>query len=340
MRSHGRRQSVVHVAFLAIQLPHQRLEPMLSVAATIVQHSHSGVALRLHVIADQPPQPLLAYLRLRTRSNRYSWRTHSTTNAPLWVSQLHRRLCSRGCRGPVCSAFMHKPLLHLYLPPTLPRVIFLDSDVALLSDISRLWHLFDRFSPQQAIGLADEENSPASQEPVVALGGISSNGGVELLNLARMRRSGYTALLGRYADGDARLPLNPSGRGIGILGEQVLYSWMSVNGTPGHQLFGRLPCSWNRQVASWPSHVSSEDAGRPQRFCTSGCDLLHGAGAEGKGLIMALRLNLTGAGCRVAFERARGTSRHYAPGSPSEALLLRVRDGCCGALEHTNAAWV
>eukprot|EP00967_Tisochrysis_lutea_P069414 scaffold91227_cov27-Tisochrysis_lutea.AAC.2 len=41
--------------------------------------------------------------------------------------------------------------------------------------------------------------------------------------------------------------------GIGWLGDQTLYSWMSVNSTGHRRFFHDLPCGWNRQVTSLPS---------------------------------------------------------------------------------------
>ena len=58
------------------------------------------------------------------------------------------------------------------------RVLFLDSDVIVFSDVRLLWREFDKFTPRQAIGIADEENPFWSQAPVTRMGGISSNGGV------------------------------------------------------------------------------------------------------------------------------------------------------------------
>ena len=65
-----------------------------------------------------------------------------------------------------------------------------------------------------------------------ALGGLGFNGGVQLLALDVMRASAhYATLMERYAAGKwgDSLPMKPGG--IGWLGDQTLYSWMSVNGT-------------------------------------------------------------------------------------------------------------
>lgn len=338
---------MVNVAFLAIRTPHRLLDNTLRVGANILYRAGaSSDRIRLRLVADQPVRPLTRAIRARLpMALRDRWSVHSTRDAPAWAALLHRKLCARGCQGPVCDVYMLKPLLHLFLPLSLDRVIFLDSDVYLFSDITLLWQRFnDLFAPAQLMALAPEENDFSSQRDVVARGGISVNGGVEMLHLARMRDPafGYTELLWRYARRDPLLPLNGE-RGLGIQGEQVLYSWMSIKGSPGHAMVGRLPCSWNMQVASWPSHVSREDADSPRRRCVTArnatkrasnrtsCHLLHGAGGEAKSLMARLLRDPSGRSCASAFNQARKSSRHYPPGSPSEALFLRVRHACCAS---------
>ena len=65
-----------------------------------------------------------------------------------------------------------------------------------------------------------------------------------------MRRSAhYAQLLAKYSDLRAsKMPMKPGG--IGWLGDQTLYSWMTVNGTGGRQVFHVIPCGWNRQIGT------------------------------------------------------------------------------------------
>ena len=109
--------------------------------------------------------------------------------------------------------------------------------------------------------------------------------------------------------------------------EQVLYSWMTINGTESHAMVGALPCSWNMQVGSWHSRVSWTDADAPRRRCSSGCHMVHGPGAEGKAVLGLLRAMPN---CSNAFDAARRRP-HYPRGSASEALLLRAQRACCAA---------
>ena len=223
----------------------------------------------------------------------------------------YKRLASSATGpGPI---YLYKPLLHLVLPRWLEKVIVLDTDIFLFSDIAQLWAAFARFGPSELIGVAEEqapatlaraltpalirapaptqtpcpeEQAPSYQE-VRALGGFGVNGGVQLLALDKMRASAsYAARMASYASrGHAGLPMKPGG--IGWLGDQTLYSWMSANGSKGGRaVFHMLPCGWNRQIgthmAAWPGFWA-------RHACASRCHLLHGNYMNHKGLMESLK---------------------------------------------------
>lgn len=231
---------------------------------------------------------------------------------------------------------MYKPLMHLLLPRWVPRVILLDSDLFMFADVVHLWRVFETFGPQVLAGFA-EEQSPWNRK-VERLGGFSANGGVQLLHLQRMRTLGFSELLYRYAHGE--LPLDGE-VGLGVVGDQTLYSWMSINGTPAQRHIVRLPCSWNVQAGAWPSTVSARSSGdrRWGRHCGSGCNVLHGNGVWGKLLLRPLMGDPTGRSCAAAFARWEGTF-HYRKGTPSEALLIRTGKSCCAAANRTSGTHV
>ena len=220
--------SIADIAFLVIRLPHSRLAPMVSVAKSIL--AHASIPVRLHAAVNQPPEPLRLTLFKMAKCN---WHVYSTRTAPDGTAKLLRRLALRAAALGRCAyIYMRKLLLHLYLPRSLRRVVFFDSDVLVRSDIRGLWKMFDDFQPGEAIGVARETNAFYSQEPVESRGGISANGGVVLLDLHELRRDGfYTQLLWRYARRDKSLPLNGDD-GVGMAAEQVLYSWMSIEARP------------------------------------------------------------------------------------------------------------
>ena len=95
------------------------------------------------------------------------------------VGTLYRDLAATAT-GPG-SIYLYKPLLHLFLPNAIARVVVLDTDIFLFSDLALLHGHFADFDARQLIGLAVEQ-CPSYNE-VRALGGASFNGGVQLLAL-------------------------------------------------------------------------------------------------------------------------------------------------------------
>ena len=138
------------------------------------------------------------------------------------------------------------------LPPGLTKLIVLDTDLFVTADVAGLWAEFARFSPTALLGLAAEQ-CPSYQQ-VRALGGFGLNGGVQLLHLARMRRSArYAELLDAYTAAPMRYPMKEGG--IGWLGDQTLYSWMSVNASGGRSISTssvRLESTDGAHMAGWP----------------------------------------------------------------------------------------
>ena len=126
-------------------------------------------------------------------------------------------------------AYLYKPLLH-YLMPTVRRLILLDTDIVVLQPIERLYRQFDGFGAA-VVGVANEQTNMYQRSSGWRL--IGKNGGVQLLDLAKMRASQrYAEALDRYASGAA-------GKYIGYLGDQTLYSYMAVSHA---DLMHRLPC--------------------------------------------------------------------------------------------------
>ncbi len=165
---------------------------------------------------------------------------------------LYRNLC-RQAHGPG-RQYLYKPLLHWVLAADVRRVIVLDTDVVVLRDISELWAEFGRFGDAM-IGVANEQSNLYSGDA------IGKNGGVQLLDLAKMRASKrYAEALDRYASGAA-------GKYIGYLGDQTLYSYMAVSHA---DLMHRLPCEWNRQLSMQFGFRNATVHECPRR-----CGLLH-----------------------------------------------------------------
>ena len=177
----------VDVCFIAVK---QRWQA--DAAAPVIRNleatSRRPVSTRYHIVVDERRAPLRA--RMKAHAN---WRgvpvartwLHSTLRIAAEARSLYTRLI-RTATGPG-PLYLWKPLLHLVLPSWLGRVVVLDFDLFFFSDVGRLWRQFDAFPSRALIGLA-EEQCPSYQE-VRAMGGVSFNGGVQLLHLARMRAS-------------------------------------------------------------------------------------------------------------------------------------------------------
>lgn len=155
-------------------------------------------------------------------------------------------------------AYLYKPLLHLVLPPSIRRLILIDTDIVVIWPISKLWAHFDAFG-DAVIGLANEFHELYQKKSNNTM--IGKNGGVQLLNLEKMRASvDYNRQLDLYASGRA-------GAYIGYLGDQTLYSMLAV---VAPALFYQLGCEWNRQL-----NMQFGFSNARLLKCPAGCGILH-----------------------------------------------------------------
>jgi hypothetical protein len=149
--------------------------------------------------------------------------------------------------------YLYKPLLHFVMPTDVRRLIVLDTDVVVVRDVADLYDEFDRFGTA-VLGIAREQTR--MMEPLTG-----TNGGVQLLDLDRMRKStAYQGILDRYATGKA-------GLNIGYLGDQTLYTFMFAERP---DLFAWLPCEWNRQISA---HFGFSNA--TVHECPGRCGIIH-----------------------------------------------------------------
>ena len=280
--------------------------------------------MRYHLLVDQPTQALREAMHTRRK-----WRgvpkrrvfLHTIASISTAARTLYRQL-SRTATGPG-PIYLYKPLLHLVLPTWIQRVLVLDTDLFLFSDIAGLWAEFDRFAPGELLGVAAEQ-CPSYQE-VRALGGVGLNGGVQLLHLQKMRASAhYDRLIRGYTARPMKHPMKPGG--IGWLGDQTLYSWMSVNGTGGREVFHLIPCGWNRQIGT---HMAGWKGFWERHECATPCHLLHGNYVGHKRFMESLKEDPTGASCRDVIARYRRTDKAFRPGTADARMLDVVERTCC-----------
>lgn len=150
--------------------------------------------------------------------------------------------------------YLYKPLLHWVMSRDVEKLILLDTDIVMVRDVRELHAEFARFG-SAVLGVGNEQSN------LYGKGGAGKNGGVQLLDLAAMRREPlYDAVLDRVASG-------ADGRRIGYLGDQTLYSYIAMDYP---FLMHRLPCEWNRQISM---HFGFRN--ETVHSCPRRCGILH-----------------------------------------------------------------
>jgi len=220
---------------------------------------------------------------------------------PPSASCIHRNLC-RLSHGPG-PQYLYKPLLHWVFPQDVQRVIVLDTDVVVLRDIGELWAEFDRFGTAM-VGIANEQSNLYHNHA------IGKNGGVQLLDLAKMRASQrYADALDLYASGSDR-------RYIGYLGDQTLYSFMAWSHA---DLLYQLPCEWNRQLSMQFGFRNASVHSCPRR-----CGLLH---ANFGVLKCVANVMQSDPSCETWKQLRTGVTANGAPPPPAVAACPGSRRG-------------
>jgi len=245
---------LIHVAFYDTRAPQRRNWMGVLRAAAMLD----GPGVRLHALLASPlPPSVPAHIRVAALELRSPG-----------ARCLHANLV-RLSHGPG-RTYLLKPLLHFVLPPSVRRVLVLDTDVVMIRPLAELWGQFARFGPEAVLGLVAEQSSLYSGNA------IGKNGGVQLLHLERMRRSpAYAAALDHYATGRG-------GAWLGYLGDQTLYSFMAYS---HGALFHSLGCEWNRQLSV---HFGLE--AQRQHACAAPCGLLHANSPDLKCIGTAMQL--------------------------------------------------
>jgi len=189
------------------------------------------------------------------------------------------------------QSYYNKPLfvipasLHRILDHNISRLIMLDTDLLLETDINHLFMLFQKMSSNQLMGLARE------QQPVywhvlsefreyrsnVMIGGppptgiTGFNSGVKLMNLHAMRKN---KLYNKYLDDSNKLSrLAKKYYFKGHLGDQDFFTLLSFD---FQNLFYILPCGWNRQLCEWWRYHGYADIFELYFKCDPPYFILHG----------------------------------------------------------------
>ena len=191
--------------------------------------------------------------------------------------------------------FMYKVMAQFILPPAVQRIIIMDLDMLVLADLRQLWAHFDRFGPQQMIGMAPEMQPtyyPCGKTdelmklwPKSRTGYTAYNGGLQLLDLGKMRlNSEYNKITSKEQYGvwtdTHREPWSgghcTSNGGNWDLGDQDFYALLAVERP---QWFYTLSCRWNVQLCVfWQERHNMWPPEYPEFGCSEPPAILHGNG--------------------------------------------------------------
>lgn len=157
--------------------------------------------------------------------------------------------------------FFLSTTLHRVLDPSISKVIMMDIDLKLTSDIGLLFGHFKNFTQHQAIGIGYEMQpvyrhllwSYRSKnigthigEPSIEGGHPGFNSGVLLLDLDKLRKSQLFLLLNQEMT--VKQLVEKYDFTNAHLGDQDFYT---VTSFEHPELYHVLPCSWNRQLCRW-----------------------------------------------------------------------------------------
>jgi len=157
------------------------------------------------------------------------------------------------------ALFYMSLFLHEIMPSSVHRLVQLDLDVKLRTNIRELWHEFEYFDHNTMVSLA-YDNQPVYKtllwkyrrdNPRTSFGWHKGKGfpgynsGVTLVHLDHIRLSeDYRS----YLSEDAITELIETYSFKGHLGDQDFYTLL---GHARPEFFHTLPCGWNRQLCQW-----------------------------------------------------------------------------------------
>lgn len=131
------------------------------------------------------------------------------------------------------------------LPSTLDRIIVLDTDITVATDIAELWSLFDKFGPKQYLGLVENQSDWylgklwKSHRPWPAVG-RGYNSGVMLVRLEALRRSNWSQVWRLAAERHLTTLLATQ-----LADQDILNAVIKEH----PEIVYNLPCQWNVQLS-------------------------------------------------------------------------------------------
>lgn len=195
--------------------------------------------LHFHFISDKQARKILTHLTSTWKIPQVKFRFYNAEDVVddvAWIPNKHYS----GVYG------LLKLTLPKILPKTLEQVIILDTDVTFATDIGKLWSLFQNFEASQALGLVENQSDwyiPGklwkNHRPWPALG-RGLNTGVILMDLAKLRKQGWSQTWRTVAESDLVTQLSTS-----LADQDVLNAVLRRQS----DLLYPLPCKWNVQMS-------------------------------------------------------------------------------------------
>ena len=124
------------------------------------------------------------------------------------------------------------------LPPTVERVVVIDTDMIFNRDIKQLWSFFHEFDQQQLIGVAGEQSTSYTSSNKWLVENHGYNSGVMLMDLKKLRELHW------YMFWKAEVSPNLLRyHSLGLADQDVINSVAYEY----PDMFYEIPCHWNRQ---------------------------------------------------------------------------------------------
>ncbi|KAK2726954.1 hypothetical protein QYM36_007705 [Artemia franciscana] len=168
-------------------------------------------------------------------------------------------------------------------PSTLKKIVFIDVDCKVVTDIRELFLHFSQFQKDNVIGLTHELtpvyrhvlHTYRAKHNNTPFGGPRKNGfpgfnsGVILMDLDKLRSSvEYASLLSKTVIDVLAAKYNFKGH----LGDQDFFT---LTGFEYPELYYVLPCEWNRQLCRWWEHRGYEEVFESYFECSDKTKIYH-----------------------------------------------------------------
>nr|XP_032805235.1 LARGE xylosyl- and glucuronyltransferase 1-like [Petromyzon marinus]XP_032805236.1 LARGE xylosyl- and glucuronyltransferase 1-like [Petromyzon marinus]XP_032805237.1 LARGE xylosyl- and glucuronyltransferase 1-like [Petromyzon marinus]XP_032805239.1 LARGE xylosyl- and glucuronyltransferase 1-like [Petromyzon marinus] len=231
---------VIHIAIVCAG--HNASRDVVTLVKSILFHRRNP--LHFHFIVDHTAQHILSTLfkMWMVPSLRIDFYGADELKSEVsWIPNKHYS----GIYG------LMKLVLTQALPPSLEKIIVLDTDITFATDIAELWAIFHKFKGQQVIGLVENQsdwylgNLWKNHKPWPALG-RGFNTGVILLLFERLRQMKWDQMWRLTAERELMGMLSTS-----LADQDIFNAVIKQNPVLVHQ----LPCFWNVQLSD---HTRSE----------------------------------------------------------------------------------